>query len=42
MIIFCTCCRHLEPLSLSLVNTKNQPNEKKKIIFLEALSEWIL
>ncbi len=30
MIIFCTCCWHLKPLSLSLVNTKNQPNEKKK------------
>jgi hypothetical protein len=43
MIIFCTCCWHLKPLSLSLVNTKNQPNEKKKkIIFLDALSEWIL
>ncbi len=33
MIISCTCCRHLGPPNLSLMNTKNQPNDIKKKSF---------
>ncbi len=33
MIISYTCCRHLGPQKLSLINTKNQPNGKKKSHF---------
>jgi hypothetical protein len=38
MKISCTFCQHLRPQILSLVDTKDQPNGKKKIIFLVALS----
>ncbi len=34
--------QRLEPQILSLVNTKNQSNGKKGIIFLVAFSKWIL
>jgi hypothetical protein len=30
MKISCTCCQHLGPQILILVNTKNQPNGQKK------------
>ncbi len=42
MKICYTFFRHLEPQILSLVNKKNQPNEKKGFILFIALSEWIL
>ncbi len=42
MKISYTFCQHLGPQILNLVNTKNQPNGKKRIIFLVALSKWIL
>jgi hypothetical protein len=42
MKISFTFFQHLGPQILNLVNTKYQPNEEKKIIFLVALSKWIL
>jgi hypothetical protein len=42
MKISYTFFQHLGPQILNLVNTKNQANGKKRIIFLVALLEWIL